>query len=204
MSYILDALLKADLERQRQAVPGLHTVQLSPPGGSGARGRWPAWTAGALLLAVLPYFAWERLGQAPAPAAPVKRSQATPAAVEAAPPPAEEARALPEGAAFKPAPPPAPRREASREVLAGHGRRPDSRLYAIAELPPALQSEARKIAVAGFAQASDAEERMAIINDRALREGDEVTTGLRVERIADDGVIFNLKGYRFRKGGGGA
>jgi general secretion pathway protein B len=200
MSYILDALLKADLERQRRAVPGLHTVQLSPPGGIGARGRWLAWTAGALLLALLPYFAWERLGQAPATAAPVKQGESPTAPAEAVPTPAEESRALPEGAALKPALLPAPRREA----LAGRSEKPDSRLYAIAELPPALQSEARKIAVAGFAQASDAEERMAIINDRALREGDEVTTGLRVERIADDGVIFNLKGYRFRKGGGGA
>jgi len=60
MSYILDALIKADCERQREAgqgaVPGLHTVQahlLLPPSASpaGARTRLAAAVGLAALAA---------------------------------------------------------------------------------------------------------------------------------------------------------
>ncbi len=40
---------------------------------------------------------------------------------------------------------------------------------------------------------------IAIINDRLLNEGDEVSPGLRVEKIKDDSVIFNYKGYVFSR-----
>lgn len=74
------------------------------------------------------------------------------------------------------------------------------RVYALAELPAAIQKAAKQISVAGFAQADNSKERMAIINNRALREGDELPGGLRVERIVGNSVVFNLKGYRFIKG----
>ncbi|HTV98508.1 MAG TPA: general secretion pathway protein GspB [Steroidobacteraceae bacterium] len=48
MSFILDALKKSEVERQRQAIPGLMDVRTAPP-----RARFPAWAAAlAVLLAV--------------------------------------------------------------------------------------------------------------------------------------------------------
>ncbi len=40
---------------------------------------------------------------------------------------------------------------------------------------------------------------MVIVNDKLLREGDEVEPGLRVEKILGDGLVFDYKGYRFKR-----
>lgn len=213
MSYILDALVKADLERQRQGVPDLHTIQASLMPGPGARRRWPLGVAAMAVGAGVLALAWEHWAQRPeAGAARIRepeRQLPLAAAVPVVPPPAAKAVSIVASPAPVPARPAAPVRELRPEArtvgadaaVPDRKIRPDSRLYTIAELPPALQQEARNITVAGFAQASDANERLAIINDRAWREGEEVRTGLKVERISSDGVILNLKGYRFRKGG---
>ncbi|HJW25287.1 MAG TPA: general secretion pathway protein GspB [Rhodocyclaceae bacterium] len=213
MSYILDALVKADLERQRQGVPGLHTIQAGLMPGPGARRRWPVGVAAMAVGAGVLALAWEHWAQHPEAGAThtrePERQLPLAAAVPAVPPPVARAASPVVSRAPVAARPAAPVRDlrpearpASVEMAAPERKtRPDSRLYTIAELPPALQQEARNITVAGFAQASDANERLAIINDRAWREGEEVRTGLKVERISSDGVILNLKGYRFRKGG---
>lgn len=70
----------------------------------------------------------------------------------------------------------------------------------LGELPPAVQKEVQKITVSGFSNANDPETKMAIINDRAVREGELLAGGVRVESIAADAVVFGYKGYRFRVG----
>jgi len=52
--------------------------------------------------------------------------------------------------------------------------------------------------VAGFMH-NDQGGNMAIINNRLMQEGDEVSPGLRVEKIKDDSVIFSYKGYVFSR-----
>lgn len=206
MSYILDALVKADQERQRQAVPGLHTVQAGLPVVPVFQRRWPLGAAGAVLAAGVVALAWNRPGHVPTPVIPAPESQreALVTAKQAVTPVVPPVPVMPIIVAPPPRPLPLLREVAvpqrAPEAAEAKVPRPGTRLYAIAELPPALQEEARKIRVAGFAQGSGDDQRLAIINDRAWREGDEVTIGLRVERISNDGVIFNLKGYRFRKG----
>jgi general secretion pathway protein B len=71
----------------------------------------------------------------------------------------------------------------------------------VTQLPASVQRELPKISVAGSAHSADPNERMAIINDRAMREGDEVVAGLKVEKISAEGVIFSYKGHLFRSGG---
>ncbi|MBS1190912.1 MAG: hypothetical protein H6R10_2704 [Rhodocyclaceae bacterium] len=207
MSYILDALLKADLERQRRGVPGLHTLpvpsELQPAG----RQRHLLWAGGLGVVAVCAALAAGRACTPAAlrPAEPVHAKPAVPELAVAVPPEPEPvlgpvlAPALVLAAPPKQMADPLPAIEPRREGPAPE-RRPGARLYDIAELPPALQQEARRITVAGFAQSDDATERMAVIDDRARREGEEVRGGLRVERISGDGVVFNFRGYRFRKG----
>ena len=41
--------------------------------------------------------------------------------------------------------------------------------------------------------------RLAIINDRLVREGEEVSPGLRLEKVIDDSAVFNYRGHRFRR-----
>ena len=109
MSYILEALRKADAQRQRTRLPGLQAQPTSMPEESTA----PAWRspiawllAGGLLVAML-VLAWP--GSDPAPAV-------TPAAVTAAPPttspaPVAATESPPQApvvaTAIQPAPPPA-------------------------------------------------------------------------------------------------
>jgi len=67
-----------------------------------------------------------------------------------------------------------------------------------AELPPALQREMPALSVAGFIR-NEGSGSMVIVNDRLVREGDEVAPGVKLEKIHNDSLIFNYKGYRFKR-----
>jgi len=93
MSYILDALKKADAERERSPVPGLNAHD----GGFGIADRrdGPPWRAIAIgtvvvLAAVLAWLVWGRADSAPpsAPPQPMPVTDARPAGVGAVPSPA--------------------------------------------------------------------------------------------------------------------
>ena len=66
-----------------------------------------------------------------------------------------------------------------------------------AELPSALQRELPALSVAGFIR-GEGSSSMVIVNDRLVREGDEVAPGVKLEKILNDSVVFNYKGYRFK------
>lgn len=133
MSYILDALRRADSERERGDVPGLHSKQIA--GGladaddgdeSPGRSVQPLWWAvGGLSLALVAMAAWLMLGRsapepaaapmatapvlAPPPPPPVVIQQqpvTVPEPAAMAPPPAV-VQAAPPPAVVQPAPPPA-------------------------------------------------------------------------------------------------
>lgn len=100
MSYILDALRRADAERERGRVPGLHTqvnpVRTAEPPSRrrSPRARGP-WLVGlGLLAAAVAALAWWLLREdAPEPApAPVPTTRATPPAAVPEPPPAPPPR----------------------------------------------------------------------------------------------------------------
>jgi general secretion pathway protein B len=60
MSYILDALRKADFERERGAIPGIHAQPVPVQTAAGARpGRAMAWLASAAAAAVAAGVAWQ-------------------------------------------------------------------------------------------------------------------------------------------------
>lgn len=223
MSFILEALVQAQLERQSRGIPSVHTVQTLPRRRPQPRRRWPAVSAGLGATSALLAIAWMQLGQPPvrqvsapiitsasiaAPSAPsgpavvsLGRTGLAPAA------PLQQLQQATAEAGRPVATPVEARRKPARKVRKGKTRTSAARiaavpgrLYGISELPAELRTVARNISIAGFAHSDNPKERMAIINNRALREGEEVSGGLRVERIAGDGVVFNLRGYRFRKG----
>lgn len=66
------------------------------------------------------------------------------------------------------------------------------------ELPLALRPELPALAVAGFIR-GEGSSSMVIVNDRLVREGDEVAPGVKLEKIAGDSLLFNYKGYRFKR-----
>ncbi|HEX7441884.1 MAG TPA: hypothetical protein VF319_17500, partial [Caldimonas sp.] len=88
MSYILDALRRAEAERERGTVPSIHAQQFAlVPGEDEANGRPKTllWVIAGLAAALLAALAWNFLGRDTTPmAAPV---QTPPAAIPAAGPP---------------------------------------------------------------------------------------------------------------------
>lgn len=101
MSYILDALQRADAERERGHVPGLNS-QIVPPAGRHKRAparRWQPWhtvAVVAVLLALAGLAWWLAPGEEPPVAAPAVEAPVTPAAappVTAAPDASATARA---------------------------------------------------------------------------------------------------------------
>lgn len=126
MSYILDALRKADADRERDPARGIHAQPLSQPAAANRQGRLLAGGAAGLLalIALGGGYAWlQAAGPTPAPAAPTAAEPVAPVATPALPPvPMEQAppaptlaappAVVPVATAVQPAPPavaPAPR-----------------------------------------------------------------------------------------------
>lgn len=65
------------------------------------------------------------------------------------------------------------------------------------ELPASIQQEIPAMSIALHAYTATPGDRMVMINDRMLRQGDSLAAGLRLEQITPDGLILGYKGYRF-------
>lgn len=227
MSYILDALKKADADREREAagVPDLH-AQADAARGAAARtrhGRGLLWVVlGAIAVAGL---AWQwfdavpaeappslPLAQAPAVTAP-QAAPAQPAVVAVTPPPppqavapASPAAVAPEPApipslASKPAPPPpSPTRDAVVAPAApavAAVAAVDSRVLSLADLPADLRAKLPALVVGGSMYSPNARSRMVILNGQVFREGDKPVDGLSVESIGIKSTVLAFRGVRF-------
>lgn len=208
MSFILDALKKSEIERQRQTVPGLMDTR-SPT----RRNRLPLWAAalGALLVVNLLALTWVLMHRrsaaaAPGPAVAVAAKPAT------APPPAAHFSPLdaaPEYAPEIPVPFAADQRPASHET-APAAHRPDP-LLSEANDPPENQEILPSISELNLTgaqalpelhldvhvYATKPSERFVYINMRKYHEGSVLQEGPKVERIRRDGVVLDYQGLRF-------
>lgn len=201
MSYILDALRRAESERARGQVPGLHD-QPALPAATAARRSGPVWVLVsalglALVLAALALW-WTRR---PAPAAPVAvvvapapvaqpvpavSAPATPAPTGTATPPlpqvvSEPTSVLPASAAVAPAAA-APAQQAS--------------ITRLAELPPDQRREWPNLVLGGSVWSESAANRFVIVNGQLLHEGEAVAPGLIVERIGPKTVVLRWRDRR--------
>jgi general secretion pathway protein B len=208
MSFILDALKKSEIERQRQSVPGLMDTRSGP-----RRSRLPLWAValGLLLginLVVLALVLWNKS----APSAPAPRPQ------DSAAPPAHAAAAVAEH--FSPldsspvyAPEiPVPAAGGAQKTTAHALRHPDPILSDENASPPAESQEVlpsiSEINLTGaqalpdlhldvHVYATNPADRFVYINMRKYHEGAALPEGPRVERIRRDGVVLNYQGLRF-------
>lgn len=107
MSYILDALRRADAERGRGHVPGLN-AQPVPAGETPKAATRPAvpWLAAAAVALAGGAIGWFFFGRAPEAAPPVPSAAVQPSPMPAAPPPVQTAPPSP--VAMAPAPTPLP------------------------------------------------------------------------------------------------
>lgn len=217
MSYILDALKKAQAERQLGNAPTIHApppVYAAPPEAASRKPLYLGLGMGAIGLALAAVF----LLRQPAPAVQVA-AQAAPVAapvVAAAPapvaPPPEPAK--PREAPVQPTPTPrpepkaeAPRRaepvapeapEPTRPVLVAAAPAVDENIGALAALPEAVQRDIPKVTFGGYIYSPNPAERLLLVDKMLRREGEEVAPGLVLERLLPKAAIMNFRGYRYR------
>jgi len=77
---------------------------------------------------------------------------------------------------------------------------PAQNVISMAELPLALQQELPPMTISFHAYSANPRDRLVGINNRMLREGDEVAPGLKLEQITPEGMVLGFKGYSFRRG----
>ena len=75
----------------------------------------------------------------------------------------------------------------------------EQKIMTIAELPPAIQQEIPKMAISVHVYSSKPKDRLVGINERMLREGDELSPGLKLEQITHEDMVFGYKGFHFRR-----
>jgi hypothetical protein len=66
------------------------------------------------------------------------------------------------------------------------------------ELPASLRQQLPEIKLGGYIYSPSPAARSILINGKLLREGDQLVTGLRLEQMRPDGVVFEYKDVRFR------
>lgn len=199
MSYILDALKKAEAERKLGAVPGIHAPATYAAGGDHKSGR-RLWLAGALALlaAILAALAWFRPWQTPQTAALPATPPLPPAPIAPAPQPL--AALVPVTPLVQPPLPAKPRSIASAapQQAAQAAETQDHEPLTLRELPEQIQREIPALKIGGYIYSSNPAERSLLINNKLLREGDEVAPGLMLEKMLRGSVVLYYKGYRYR------
>lgn len=219
MSYILDALRRADSERERGTVPGLHSQQMAPVSPDArpvpSARPWP-WIVTGLSLGLMIPLAWLALGrdEPRAPAAPpvapppaVAMAPATPAAtapapvVEPAPAPIFEQPVTPPPppvALPPPAAAPAPAAAPTAATPAAPPAPPAStRIHAQHELPDDVRRSLPALQVGGSVYSSNPRDRLLILNGRPFQEGEMPAPEVTLEEIRLKSAVLRYRNHRY-------
>jgi general secretion pathway protein B len=211
VSYILEALKKAEAQRGQGQVPGIHDQHMAPEfsGGASPGGQslliWIIMAMGLVMIGLLVWALWQPESPATQPmvaareAAPVaKVAPAAPvvalthATANVPPMAAPQAPVLPSRYERKAhnedlqAPPPA---EAKRTAKPEADELPD--------LPEAMKPQLPKLAFGGAMHSDTPANRMLIVNGQLLHEGDAISNDLTLERIQLKQATFRFKGHRY-------
>jgi general secretion pathway protein B len=224
MSLILDALKRADAERSRGSVPGLHAQPLAGAPSPAARSRPAGWLALAAIVvaALLAALVWLLLARrdppAPAPTVPPAPAlappplvqvppvaAAAPAPVPAAVPAPLPAAASPPGALPAAAAPTAAPATAAASAARGKGASPsaggastgDERVPVLSELPEDMRRQLPALTISGSIYSSQPAQRMLTIGSQVFQEGDRPAPDLVLERIGQKSAVFNFRGQRY-------
>lgn len=217
MSYILDALKKADADRERAAVPGLHARPQDALASDSESRRAPLWPvlAGATIVVLGGTLAWVLLSQPevrvpPLPESPPPSPQplSPPAAAPAPAATPPVAAALPTVSEPTPtvvlpppapaSPPPAPQRAAPPPAAAVPAPAPAARVPTLAELPAELRATLPPLAISGAVYSPTPSARLLFIGGQVLKEGDAVANGIVVEQIGVAASVLSVRGQRFQ------
>jgi general secretion pathway protein B len=206
MSYILDALRRADAERRRGQAPALQQVAAPPAAAPGPDGRPAAraWLAlAALALLALAAAGWWFGRSQPMPTPSLASAPPSPAAappskpVVVAPPtpsasmPVAPMQALPAAAVRAPKVP-AEARNAKPPPAAAAASSPAPRPIAASELPEPQRSAVAQLAFGGAVQSQDRSQSFVLLAGQIVREGDTLAPGIVLERIGARTLLLRV------------
>lgn len=221
MSYILDALRRADAERGRGGVPGLHTQTMPETGDDEVvarrRGLKPwHWLAIGLAggLAVALAWTWRTeeppappLAASPPPPAPPPVQQMAPVTPAPSPVVAPEAPPAPAGpVAIAPMRSAAPAASATRPAATASAPATAAaaatipRVGSLAELPPEVRSGLPALVFGGSIYSGTPANRLLIVNGQLMHEGESLGAGVTLEQIKPKAAVLNIRGQRFEIG----
>ncbi len=214
MSYILDALQRAESERERGNVPGLHAHPALPNAAVRPSTRRLAVlaTIGVALMAVAAagMWAWRspvavpvgdpaRQASAPpstmpAPVVPLAATAvaAAPVARVVAPKPAPAASVIAVATGPEPVTPPA----MAHASGASSSATPAAPL--LAELPQDVRQQIPAMTVNGAVYSENSAQRLLLVNGQVMTQGSLVAPDLTLERIGANISEFSFRGTRFR------
>ena len=214
MSYILDALRKADAQRVRDPARGIHALPTATIPAQATRSRAPeqaAWGAAAVLILVAAAWLWInwhasepaatpplapgvalRPGptQTPTPAAAVLPGPPVVAMAPVAAPP--EVRRSTVGAIATAAPPASAPAAVSPAATTAAGER----TYSVADLPADIQQALPKFSISGGVYSDNIAQRMLIVNGQVFSEGSEVAPGVVLEQVRLKTALLKFRGLR--------
>jgi general secretion pathway protein B len=213
MSYILDALQRANAERERGTVPGLHAQPRTAPeirSDNPPRGKlWVLLLVACTAVALLAGW-WFGRGSARPPVA-----EAAPVARVVAPPPALQLPATAVATAT-PAPPPStaplaapahvPQPATVQERVptappnppANPAPRASAPLPWLAELPEETRRQIATLAITGAVYSENPSQRLLLVNGQVLPQGSPVVPEVTLEEIREHHSVFSFRGTRFR------
>jgi len=220
MSYILEALKRADRERTRGAPPDIHAATLIAVGDESSRrpGPWP-WVVGVLAVGLVALLIWRPASAPPEPRTTTTAAPTAPRVSEAAPAEAPPPPAAPTTAAL-PAPPflPKPKRArsdvpATEEQAAATtaasasaatpatpvGIAADLKVVARQDLPADVRQQLPALKLGGLVYSSQASKRLLIVDGQVLREGESAGAGVVLEQIQPRSAVFRFMRYRFEQ-----
>jgi general secretion pathway protein B len=222
VSLILDALRKADAERERGSVPSLHSQPVAPTSAGVARKpvarpNW-LWIAIGVAIGLAGAATWVMVGSGgsptsattPPPPTPPEAPSARPAAPPAALAPPAAATGAPAASDSQSVAQPAPwrqpdeRKDAHPEAKAGAPLPPgitaapaEAPVVSRDQLPANIRSELPQFSVGGSIWSSNPAARSLIVNGQLYREKDRLTQDLSLEEIKLKAAVFSFRGYRF-------
>lgn len=196
MSYILDALRRADAERQQGGVPGLHTPPSPQAAAPVAQRPWLLWAAAAvLLLSLAMALAWwwtrPAVVAVTVVAAPVTAPTAAPTPVLPPPPVVAPLPIVVSAAPVVAAVPTAPAAPASAALAPSAPK-----TVPLQQLDSDLRRQLPPLVVGGSVWSDSAASRFVILDGQVTREGESVAPGLVLERIQTRSLLLRWRDMR--------
>jgi general secretion pathway protein B len=197
MSYILDALKRADAERERGVVPGLYARQVtSSTGKSVTPARSSVWLALVLILTLGAVAGgvvlWRSSAETPRQALP-EPTVARPTPATPLPPSAIQVTSI-APARTMPASAPLPLPLSKPPTSAA----PTTAPPLLADLSEDIRRQIPALNISGAVYSENPGQRLLLVNNLVLNQGSQAAPEISLEEIGAKSSVFNFRGTRFR------